>query len=60
MTCHSQSEQCRGELFRPNEQSFASLHHSDFAKFLINYIGKERLTSCTLDIKLILIAIERY
>ena len=31
MTCLSQSEQCRGELFRPNEKSFATLHHSDFA-----------------------------
>ena len=31
MTCLSQSEQCRGELFRPNERSFATLHHSDFA-----------------------------
>ena len=31
MTCLSQPEQCRGELFRPNERSFATLHHSDFA-----------------------------
>ena len=31
MTCLSQSEQCRGELFRPNERSFATFHHSDFA-----------------------------
>ena len=31
MPCLSQSEQCRGELFRPNERSFATLHHSDFA-----------------------------
>ena len=29
MTCLSQSEQCRGELFRPNERSFATFHHSD-------------------------------
>ena len=28
MTCLSQSEQCRGELFRPNERSFAILHDS--------------------------------
>ena len=31
MTCLSQSEQCRGELFRPNERSFATFRHSDFA-----------------------------
>ena len=31
MTCLGQSEQCRGELFRPNERSFATFHHSDFA-----------------------------
>ena len=31
MTCLSQSEQCRGELFGPNERSFATLHDSDFA-----------------------------
>ena len=31
MTCLSQPLQCRGELFRPNERSFATLHHSDFA-----------------------------
>ena len=31
MTCLSQSEECRGELFRPNEQSLATLHHSDFS-----------------------------
>ena len=31
MTCLSQSLQCRGELFRLNERSFATLHHSDFA-----------------------------
>ena len=30
MTCLSQSMQCRGELFRLNERSFATLHHSDF------------------------------
>ena len=30
MTCLSQSEQCRGELFRPDEKSFATLHHSHF------------------------------
>ena len=29
MTCLSQSEQCRGELFRPNERSFATFDHSD-------------------------------
>ena len=32
MTCLSQSEQCRGEPFRPNERSLATLHHSDFAR----------------------------
>ena len=32
MTCLSQSEQCRGEPFRPNERSLANLHHSDFAR----------------------------
>ena len=31
MTCFSQSEQFRGQSFRPNERSFATLHHSDFA-----------------------------
>ena len=31
MTCLSQSRQCRGELFGPNERSFATLHNSDFA-----------------------------
>ena len=31
MTYLSKSEQCRGELFRPNERSFATFHHSDFA-----------------------------
>ena len=31
MTCLSQSLQCGGELFGPNERSFATLHHSDFA-----------------------------
>ena len=31
MICLSQSEQCKGQLFRPNERSFATLHHSDFA-----------------------------
>ena len=31
MTCFNQSEQCRGELFRLNERSFATLHHSDWA-----------------------------
>ena len=31
MTCLSQSLQCRGELFGPNERSFATFHHSDFA-----------------------------
>ena len=31
MTCLGQSEQCGGELFRPNERSFSTLHHSDFA-----------------------------
>ena len=30
MTFLSQSQQCRGELFRPTERSFGSLHHSDF------------------------------
>ena len=31
MTCLGQSEQCKGELFRPNERYFATFHHSDFA-----------------------------
>ena len=31
MTCLSHSLQCRGELFGPNERSFATLHDSDFA-----------------------------
>ena len=31
MTCFSQSLPGRGELFGPNERSFATLHHSDFA-----------------------------
>ena len=31
MTCLSQSLQCRGEFFGPNERSFATLHDSDFA-----------------------------
>ena len=31
MTCLSQSLQGRGELFGPNERSFATLHQSDFA-----------------------------
>ena len=31
MTGLSQSEQSRGELFRPNERSFTVLHHPDFA-----------------------------
>ena len=31
MTCLGQSEQCIGELFRPNERYFATFHHSDFA-----------------------------
>ena len=31
MTCLSQSLPGRGELFGPNERSFANLHHSDFA-----------------------------
>ena len=30
MTYLSQSLQCRGELFGPNERSFPTLHHSDF------------------------------
>ena len=29
MTCLSQSEQCRGELFRQNERSFATFHHKN-------------------------------
>ena len=33
MTCLGQSEQCRGEIFSPNERSFATFHHSDFAGF---------------------------
>ena len=31
MTCLGQSEQCRGELFRPNERYFATFYHFDFA-----------------------------
>ena len=31
MTCPIQSLQCRGELFGPNERSFATLHHFGFA-----------------------------
>ena len=31
MNCLGQSEQCIGELFRPNERYFATFHHSDFA-----------------------------
>ena len=31
MTCLGQSEQCRGEPFRPNERYFATFHHFDFA-----------------------------
>ena len=34
MTYLGQSEQCRGELFRPNERYFATLHHSVFRKCL--------------------------
>ena len=30
MTCLDQSEQCRGELLRPNERYFATFHHFDF------------------------------
>ena len=28
MICLSQSDQCRLQLFRPNERSFATLHHT--------------------------------
>ena len=31
MTCLGQSEQCRGELFRSNERSFATFRHFDLS-----------------------------
>ena len=31
MTCLGHSEECRGELFRPNERYFATYLHFDFA-----------------------------
>ena len=37
MTCLSRSEQCRGELYRPRERSFATFHRSDFASALSYY-----------------------
>ena len=53
MTCLSQSEQCRGELFRQSERSFATFYHSDFESassyYNCNLLSQKRAIRYLLD-----------
>ena len=53
MTCLSQSEQCRGELFRQSERFFATFYHSDFESassyYNCNLVSQKRAIRYLLD-----------